>query len=201
MFRGSRITDVAHTLSQRGEMRSAVRIVRQRAPERFRWRAAVATVNGAARNLRGIERLRVEEPIREVVLDLSDDFLRREVVLDARKVGIDLDRGEVLSRFTLGQLLQMTVHEGAPLAHLARYTSLPSDPTAPIDTAACVVVARILAEHHRRRAHQLWLSVPDPDGPSPLMQHERFMLERAEREKLTSDRWAQVATLLCAPRA
>ena len=72
MYPGARITDVVSYHAQRGEMRGAVRIVRERPAERFRWRKAVAGVNKIAGALRGMERMRVEEPVREVVLDLSD---------------------------------------------------------------------------------------------------------------------------------
>lgn len=196
MFHGSRVTDVTSYLGQRGEINRAVRVVRERAPERFRWRSAVAGVSALAKSLRGRDRMRVEEPIREVVLDLSDDALRREIVLDARKVGVDLDRGEVLPRFTLAQLLHLSIQHGVELSHLARYARLPSDAGAPIDTAGCVVVGRLLAEHHRQRAHRLWLSVPDPDGPQPLRTHERYILERANQDRRTSEEWSRIARTL-----
>ena len=89
MFDGARVTDAVDYHARRGEMRGAVRVVRTRVPERFRWRAAVAEVTGVAGSLRGLERMRVEEPVREIVLDLSDDSLQREVVLDARRRGVD----------------------------------------------------------------------------------------------------------------
>jgi hypothetical protein len=196
MFHGSRVTDVTQYLGQRGEVNRAVRVVRERTPERFRWRSAVASVSALARDLRGRDRMRIEEPIREVVLDLDDELLRREVVLDARKVGVDLDRGEVLPRYTMGQLVQLSIDHSVELGHLARYTKLPSDSFAPIDTAACVVVGRLLAEHHRQRAHRLWLSVPDPDGPDAIKPHERYILERASRDRLTSEHWAKIARTL-----
>jgi hypothetical protein len=55
----------------RGELRGAVSIVRHRAPERFRWRRAVGLVSQTAGVLLGRDRMRVEEPIRELVLDLG----------------------------------------------------------------------------------------------------------------------------------
>lgn len=196
MFQGARITDVVSFHARRGELRGAVRVVRQRPAERFRWRMAVQGVNQVAGALRGIDRMRVEEPVRELVLDLSDPSLRREVVLDARKVGVDLDRGELLPRHTLVDLSRLSLVHQVELNHLARYAKLPRDPSAPIDTAACVVVGRALAEHHRKKAHRLWLSVPDPDGPEALMQHHRFMLDRAERERVEGERWAELAKAL-----
>ncbi|HEY8427332.1 MAG TPA: hypothetical protein VIL20_03125 [Sandaracinaceae bacterium] len=192
----ARVTDVVGFHARRGELRGAVRVVRQRPPERFRWRTAVQSVNQLAATLRGIERMRVEEPVRELVLDLEDASLRREVVLDARKVGVDLDRGEILPRYTVSQLAQLALEHRVELSHLARYAKLPSDAKAPIDTAACVVVGRALAEHHRKKAHRLWLSVPDPDGPEGLMQHHRFVLERAERERAEAERWSALAKTL-----
>ncbi|HJL17970.1 MAG TPA: hypothetical protein RMH99_20055 [Sandaracinaceae bacterium LLY-WYZ-13_1] len=168
-------------------------MVRRRQPERFRWKSAVAGVNRIAGKLRGMDRMRIEEPVRELVLDLGDDTLRREVVLDARKVGVDLDRGELLPRLTLADLRRLSFLAGVDVGRVGRYTRLPHDFGAPIDTAACVVIGRALAEHHRRRAHKLWLSVPDPDGPELLRPHHRFMLERADRDRAESERWGALA--------
>lgn len=196
MFQSGRITDVVSYHTQHGEMKGAVRVVRQRPAERFRWRRAVAGVNQVAGSLRGMERLRIEEPVREMVLDLDDTFLRREVILDARKVGVDLDRGELLPHHTLRDLRRLSAEHRVELAHLARYMKLPRALAAEVDTAACVVVGRALAEHHRKKAHRLWLAVPDPDGPEPLRQHHRFMLDRAERDRAEAERWAALATSL-----
>lgn len=196
MWKGARVTDVVNYHARRGELRGAVRVVRQRPAERFRWRSAVAGVNKVASGLRGLDRMRVEEPIREIVLELPDASLRREVVLDARRVGVDLDRGELLPRHTLSELRRLSTLHEVELSHLARYTKLPRDLAAPIDTAACVVVGRTLAEHHRQKAHRLWLDVPDPDGPEPLRMHHRYMLERAERSRREAERWAELAKAL-----
>jgi len=190
------VTDAAGFHMRRGEYKGAVRVVRKRTPERFRWRTAVGGVSKVAAKLRGLERMRVEEPLREMVLDLGDASLRREVVLDARRVGVDYDRGEVLPHLTLADLRRVAYLAGVDPARIARYTKLPGGFGDPIDTAACVVVGRMLGEHHRRRAHKLWLSVPDPDGPVVLRKHHRFMLERAERERAEAERWMAVSKSL-----
>lgn len=193
MFEGSRVTDAVSFHRRRGEMRGAVRVVRQRTPERFRWKSAVAGVNQVAGKLRGLERMRIEEPVRELVLELPDETLRREVILDARKVGVDLDRGEVLPRLTLADLRHLSVLAGVDVGRIARYTKLPVDVAEPVDTAACVVIGRALSKHYLDRAHKLWLSVPDPEGPEPLRQHHRYMLERADQDRAESERWASLS--------
>ncbi|MBX3272300.1 MAG: hypothetical protein KF729_18720 [Sandaracinaceae bacterium] len=198
MNSGSRVTDAAHYHVRRNEMQGAVRVVRQRVPERFRWRAAVAGVTKVAGKLRGLERVRVEEPVREMVLDLADADLRREVILDARKVGMDLDRGEVLPHATLADLRRLSFLAGVDVTRIGRYTKLPEGFGDPIDSAASIVVARTLSEYHRRRAHKLWLHAPDPDGPTPLRKHELILLERADQERAESDRWAALAKALIA---
>lgn len=196
MGKSGRITDVVSGHTRRGELRGAVYVVRQRPAERFRWRSAVAGLTKATGSLRGRDRMRVEEPVRELVLDLSDASLQREVVLDARKAGVDLDRGEVLPRHTLLALQELASAHTLDLGHIARYTKLPDDPGALVDTAACVVVGRALVEHHRTKAHRLWLSVPDEDGPEPLRAHHRFMLERASRDRAEAERWAALTKAL-----
>lgn len=196
MNSGSRVTDAAQFHMRRGEMQGAVRIVRNRTPERFRWRSAVAGVTKVAGKLRGLDRIRVEEPVREMVLDLHDADLRREVVLDARRVGLDLDRGEVLPHSTLADLRRLSYLAGVDVRRIGRYTRLPEGFGDPIDTAASIVVARTLSEYHRRRAHKLWLNAPDPDGPTPLRKHETIMLERADRERNEAERWSALAKAL-----
>src|SRR5687768_3181257 len=104
MYDGSRVTDAVEYWRRRGELKGAVSIVRKRLPEHFRWRRAVNVVSQAAGALVGRERMRIEEPVREIVLDLPDEVLRREVVIDARRFGVDLDRGEVLRPRTVGEI-------------------------------------------------------------------------------------------------
>lgn len=198
MYEGTRVTDAVSFHARRGELPGAVRVVRHRVPERFRWRHAVAGVNKVASKLRGIDRMRIEEPIRELVLDLSDDNLQREVVLDARRVGVDLDRGEILPHMTLADLRRLSYLAGVDVRRIGRFTKLPNDFEDSIDTAACVVVGRALADHHRARAHKLWLSVPDPDGPSSLRKHHRLMLKNAEGCRLEAERWSALSKALLA---
>src|SRR5436309_15990298 len=100
MSQGARVTDEIDFYRRRGQLQNTVRVIRARTPERLRWRAGVACVTQIAGSLRGRERMRIEEPVRELVLDLEDRMLRRETVLDARRSGVDLDRGEVLPRLT-----------------------------------------------------------------------------------------------------
>ena len=175
-----------------------MRIVRKRTPEGFRWRKAVAGVNSIAGKLRGMERLRVEEPVREIVLDLDDQELQREVVLDARKVGVDLDRGEVLPYATLADLRRLSYMVGVDVRRVGKYTRLPDGFGDKIDTAACIVVGRTLSEYYRTRAHKLWLRVPDPDGPEKLRKHHRIMLQRANVDRTESERWGALSKALAA---
>jgi len=198
MYQGSRVTDAAAFHVRRGDLRPAVRIVRKRVPERFRWRKAVAGVTKGVSKLRGAERFKVEEPVRELVLDLPDVDLRREVILDARRTGVDLDRGEVLPHLTLADLRRLSFLAGVEVGRVGRYTKLPLGFGDPIDTAACICIGRTLSEYHRRRAHKLWLNVPDPDGPDALRKHHRFMLDRADRERTEAERWAALSKSLIA---
>jgi hypothetical protein len=145
--------------------------------------------------------MRLEEPIREMVLDLDDAFLQREIVLDARLHRVDLDRGEVLPRWTFGDLHRLSFLARTELDMMRRYVALPTAFDAQIDTAAVVLAGRAFSNAHRQRAERLWLSVPDQDGPEPLRLHQRFILERAELEAERSKRWAALAKTLAAKPA
>lgn len=190
MYDGSRVTDAVEYWRRRGELKGALTIVRGRKPERFRWRRAVGAVSQSVGGLgAGRDRMRVEEPIRELVLDLSDDVLRREVVIDARRWGVDLDRGEVLPRRTLAELQRVAFLAGTDLSRVARHVRLPGDREAPVDTAAVIVVGRALGEQYKVRSQRLLLQVPDEDGPEALRLHHRIMVERAAQDRADSQRW------------
>lgn len=200
MYDGSRVTDAVDYWKRREELKRAVSVVRAREPERFRWRRAVASVSESTGPLRGLTRARIEEPIRELVLDLGDDVLRREVILDARRVGVDLDRGEVLPRKTLAEIRSAARSAGTDLTRVAKHLRLPDDGLAMVDLAGIVVVGRALGDHFRTRAQRLLLSVPDPDGPEQLRLHHRIMLDRADADRAESQRWYAFArTVLEAP--
>jgi hypothetical protein len=170
--------------------------VRTRQPERLRWRAAVGALTLDAGRMLGGERMRVEEPIRELVLDLPDELLRREVVLDARLHRVDLDRGEILPRWSLGDLRRLSFLARTDLDLLTRYVRLPQEFEAPIDTAAVVLAGRAFSNMFRTRAQRLWLSVPDQDGPEPHMKHHAYILQRADQDAERSRRWGALAKTL-----
>lgn len=189
MYDGSRITDAVEYWRRRGELKGAVGIVRGRKPERFRWRRAVGAVSQSAGGLAGRDRMRVEEPIRELVLDLGDDVLRREIVIDARRWNVDLDRGEVLPRRTMGEVQRIAFLSGTDLTRVTRHVRLPGDREAPVDAAAVIVVGRALGDHYKTRAQRLLLQVPDEDGPEQIRLHHRIMAERAAQDRNDSQKW------------
>jgi hypothetical protein len=195
MDHGARITDEVDHFRQVGDLRSTVRIVRTRTPERLRWRAAVATVTQIASELRGKERLRIEEPVREVVLDLEDHILRRESVLDARRVGVDLDRGEILPHRNRWDLSRTGYLTGLDHEALGRYVTLPADYNATVDTGAVVLVARSLAKAHKSRADKLAQRVPAQHQipMEGLRLHEQYMLDRANFDWDVARRWSAFA--------
>jgi len=151
--------------------------------------------------MRGLDRLRVEEPVREVVVDLDDALLRREVVIDARRNNVDLDRGEVLPFHRMGDLRMYSHMVGADISLIERYVALPSDFDAPVDTAGVVLVARAMSNQHRRRAQRIWLELPDADDPlaTPML-HHRYLSERAQRDAEAAKRWAALSKTLLGER-
>lgn len=191
---GGRITDEVEGFRRIGDLRSAVRVVRARKPERLRWRSAVATMTKEAGGQQGMSRLRIEEPIREIVLDMEDRILRRETVLDARKVGVDLDRGEVLPQHTRWDLKRTAFLVGVDHEVLGRYTQLPAEFECQIDTGAVVLLSRSLAHSFLNRADKLLARLPA--DKSKLPKHERFILERAEFEREQARRWAALSKTL-----
>src|ERR1700712_4874592 len=152
MAAGARITDAVAHFRNRGNFRSAVKLVRAKEPERLRWRAAVSGLTLDAGRMRGGDRMRIEEPVRELVLNLSDLILQREVVLDARLHRVDLDRGEILPRWTFGELRRMAYLANTELDLLGRYVPLPGEYDSAIDTAAVVLAGRAFANTFRQRA-------------------------------------------------
>lgn len=199
MYDGSRVTDAVEYWKRREQLKKAVGIVRTRSPERFRWRRAVVAVTESAGVLRGRDRMSLEEPIRELVLDLDDNNLRREIVLDARRVGVDLDRGEVLPTRTLGELALAAERAGTIFSRVSKHMKLPTAAQAPVDVAGAVVVGRALGEHFKVRSQRLLLQVPQPDGPEKVRYHHELMLARAAQDRDESQRWFAFARLLIEP--
>lgn len=201
MFSGSRVTDAVDFFKRRGELRGAVKVVRGRPPERLRWRNAVGALTGEAGCLRGLERMRVEEPVREMVIDLPDLDLQRSVVLDARKSGVDLDRGEVLPVRNMADVRRFAFLTRVDLSKVHKYVKLPHDFGAVVDGAGVAVVGRAYAEAHQKRAHRLWLQLPDPDAPEELRKHQRLMKQRADEESRRAQQWAAFTRAMMDPRA
>jgi len=195
MALGARVTDEIEFYRRKGQLQQTVRVIRTRVPERLRWRAGVAAVTQIAGSLRGRERMRIEEPIREIVLDLEDRMLRRESVLDARRCGVDLDRGEVLPQLTRWDLRRNAFLTGVDHLALAPYMHLPEEYSAPIDTAAAVLISRALADAHKTRAERLLARLPSPRDVM-LARHEQYMLERSERDKDMARRWMALAKVM-----
>ena len=195
MALGARVTDEIEFFRRKGQLQQTVRVIRARVPERLRWRAGVAAVSQIAGSLRGRERMRIEEPIREIVLDLEDRLLRRESVLDARRVGVDLDRGEVLPQLTRWDLRRNAFLTGVDHLALAPYMHLPDEYSAPIDTAAAVLISRALSDAHKKRSDRLLARLP-PHSDVSLARHEQYMLERSGRDKDQARRWLALARIL-----
>lgn len=195
MSTGARVTDEVAFWKARGDLRRCVRVVRTREPERLRWRIAVSRVTGLARELGGLERSRVVEPVRETVLDLEDRMLRRETVLDARLNGIDLDRGEILPARTRWDLKRASFLTGVDHELVGRYVRLPVDYERPIDTAGVSLVARALAGSHERRAETLAGQLGTSTDPA-LARYERVMRERIDRDRDLARRWSALSRAL-----
>lgn len=195
MALGARVTDEIEFYRRKGQLQQTVRVIRTRVPERLRWRAGVAAVTQIAGGLRGRERMRIEEPIREIVLDLEDRMLRRESVLDARRSGVDLDRGEILPQLTRWDLRRNAFLTGVDHLALAPYMHLPEEYSAPIDTAAAILISRALADAHKTRAERLMSRLPG-QRDVVLARHEQYMLERSERDKDMARRWMALAKVM-----
>jgi regulator of protease activity HflC (stomatin/prohibitin superfamily) len=195
MAQGARVTDEVEFYKRRGQLQSAVRVVRARTPERLRWRAAVASMTQVAGELRGRDRARIEEPVREIVLDLDDKILRRESVLDARRSGVDLDRGEVLPFHTRWDLRRTAFLTGVDHEVLGRHIKLPAEYSRPIDVAAVVIVSRALAQAHKLRSERLLARLASATQ-AQLQRHEQYMLDRAERDKDLARRWIALAKVM-----
>jgi hypothetical protein len=195
MAQGARVTDEVEFYRRRGQLQSAVRVVRARTPERLRWRAAVASMTQVAGELRGRDRMRIEEPVREIVLDLDDKILRRESVLDARRSGVDLDRGEVLPPHTRWDLRRTAFLTGVDHEILSRHIRLPAEYSRPIDVSAVVIVSRALAQAHKQRAERLLARLAMATQVQ-LARHEKYMLDRAERDRDMARRWIALAKVM-----
>jgi len=199
MSNGARVTDEIEFYKRKGQLQQTVRVIRARRPERLRWRMGLSSVTQIAGTLRGRARMRIEEPVRELVLDLPDRLLRREAVLDARRHGVDLDRGEVLPHLTRWDLRRSAFLIGVDHLALAPYMRLPEEYSAPIDTAAAVLISRAFATAHKTRSERLLRTLtPASTQPkdAPRIRLEQVRLERGERDRDLASRWMVLAKVL-----
>jgi hypothetical protein len=188
-----RVTDEVEHYRKQGEIRNLVKTVRTRPPERLRWRTAMSTVTEVAGSLQGHTRMRVEEPVRELVLDLDDIILRRETTLDARRNGVDLDRGEILPHHTMWDLKRTAFLTGLELNNLARYIEFPDDFSKPIDTGAVVLVGRALSNMYWTRSQRLRMRIATDAKAPEILRHEQYILDRAQYEADLARRWAALS--------
>ncbi len=195
---GARVTDKVESYERRGEGREAVREVRRRDPDIFRWRSAVAKVNAVVGGLRGRDRILLEEPIREMVVDLPDPLLQREVVLDARRYRVDLDRGEILPRRSRGDLTRIAFLAELDLDLVRRYVHLPEDYDAPIDSAGVVVVGRALSKHFRLRMRERARMLAAKGAPPKGTDLRRTIEAMIEHDALDAKRYGALAEALLA---
>lgn len=195
---GGRVTDEVNFWRDRGQLRRAIRAVRTRKPERLRWRSALSALTSSAGSLRGFHRSLIEEPVREIVLDLEDRMLRREAVLDARRFGVDLDRGEVLPLCTRWDLKRTAFLTGLDHELLGRYVRLPSDYSQPMDTAGVVLASRALAGAHKRRAVSLTEHIErqHEDSSVTMVNYRALISRRVQHENEQARRWAALSKTL-----
>jgi len=195
---GTRVTDAVEFFRQREEHREAVRLVRNRAPEARRWRAAVARMSGTLGRLGGRERSMIDASLREVVLDLGDRALRVEVVLDARRAHVDWDRGEVLAPKTVGDVRRTAFLANIDLSMLKSHVTISDDFFAPVDVAGLAVVGRAYSDAFRRRAHRLALELPIIDESARLTVRERGIAAQVGRDDCDATRWSAFAKSMLA---
>ena len=193
---GARITDAVLYHGRGGRVRHAVDAVRYRAPDAFRWRRAVNTLNQHAGRLRGRDRGRVVEPVREVVLDIKSENLRKEVAIDARRHRVMLDRGDILPSHTAGDLRRYAHIVGAEVEWLEKHIPIGDDFSRPIDTAGAIVVSRSYSTFFRQRAERCWLQVPDPDLKVPLTTMQKSVTAAGEYCDAQAKRWRALADRL-----
>lgn len=196
-----RVTDAVNFFQQKGHAKGAVRVVRSRSPERFRWRRAVGSLTETAGRMTGLSRMRIEEPVREVVLDVGSRPLKKMVVLDARIHGVDLDRGEVLPHHRFADIRRMAFLAGVDLARLQPHMPLPTDVLGPVDSAAAILVSSAIAGSHRRLAQAFWGRLPGAESPVALCKHHQRIEQRADREAQLAKRWDAFALALMREQA
>jgi hypothetical protein len=108
---------------------------------------------------------------------------------------VDLDRGEVLPQLTRWDLRRNAFITGVDHLALAPYMHLPEEYSAPIDTAAAVLISRALSDAHKKRAERLIARLPS-ELDAALARHEHYMLERSERDSDQARRWSALARVL-----
>jgi hypothetical protein len=200
----TRVSDEAAILCRRRDFPRAVNVLQRRAAERRRWRHAfrLVTVLGD-RALDGSRRVWMEGALRDVVAQVRDLRLQRELVVEARAAQVRFDLGAPLPAWTARTLWHLADTLEIPMQYITRVTALPPTLQAPVDTAQVVVDFRRTAEAHRALAAQLGATLP----PWALFQEAKGALDPALQQRLNtvrvqheaSRRWRDFAGRLLGP--
>lgn len=189
-----RVTDEVEARSKDGDLPGAVEIVRRRRPDARRWRTAVTVVaKRSVEVVRGLERHCAEEALREIVLGVHDPGLRCETVLDVRLQGMDLDRGEVLPRWRIGELRRLAYLLDLELDAVAAHVPLPEGFSRGIDTPGVVLTGRHLAGLHQHNAVRQRRRLPDQVEGKRLDAQQTRLLETAQWAAERARRWSTLA--------
>lgn len=192
--RPARVLDEVVARSEQGDLPGAVDVVRRRRPDARRWRAAVTVV--ARRSLEvsyGFERRCAEEALREIVGRVDDRALRCETVLDVRMQGIDIDRGDVLPRWRIGELRRLAYLLDLELDAVAAHVPLPDGFSNAIDTPCVVLTGRHLAGLHRHNADRQLRRLPDSVEVARMSSHQAKLLQTAQWASERARRWNTLA--------
>ncbi|MBI5513251.1 MAG: hypothetical protein HY909_05745 [Deltaproteobacteria bacterium] len=200
----TRVSDEAAILCRRKDFPRAVNVLQRRRSERRRWRHAfrLVTVLGD-RALDGARRSWMEGALREVVAQVADTQLQRELVVEARAAQVRFDLGAVLPGWTGRSLWRLADSLEIPMQYVALVTSLPAALTVPLDTAQVVLDFRRTAEAHRVVAAQLgatlppWAQFQEAKGALDPALKQRLNTVRAQHE--ASRRWRAFAGRLLGP--
>lgn len=196
-----RVTDEVVARSEQGDLPGAVEVVRRRRPDARRWRMAVGVV--ARRSIEvahGFERHCAEEALREIVINVGDRALRRETVLDVRLQGLDIDRGDVLPRWRIGELRRLAYLLDLELDAVAAHVPLPDGFSQGIDTPGVVLTGRHLAGLHRHNAERQLRRLPDAVKTARMSSHQAKILSTAQWASERARRWNTLAEHLAYAR-
>jgi hypothetical protein len=152
----TRVSEDTAILCRRQDFPRAMNVLQRRPPDHRRWRVGLRNVaTSAGRVLQGSRRWWLGGAIRELVSEVPNPWLQRELAVDLFATGTGFEPPDLLPHWTARDVWGLADGVGLPMEYVAQVTALPGYIDARVETARLVLDFRRTALAHHEHARRL----------------------------------------------